>query len=78
MLLRVTSAAVNAAPGELLIVQEFVKGSQFIIITHSKRTMQIADTLYGVTQQEHGVSKRVAVRFDQVGDDGDIEEQQAA
>ena len=37
-----------------LIVQEFVKESQFIVITHSKRTMQIADTLYGVTQQEHG------------------------
>jgi hypothetical protein len=30
-----------------------------------------------VTQQEHGVSKRVAVRFDQVGDDGDIEQQAA-
>ncbi len=60
-----------------LIVQEFVKESQFIVITHSKRTMQIADTLYGVTQQEHGVSKRVAVRFDQVGEDGDIEHQAA-
>jgi chromosome segregation protein len=56
-----------------LIVQEFVQQSQFIVITHSKRTMQIADTLYGVTQQEHGVSKRVAVRFDQVQDDGQIE-----
>lgn len=61
-----------------LIVQEFVQDSQFIIITHSKRTMQVADSLYGVTQQEHGVSKRVAVRFDQVGEDGRIAEQAAA
>ncbi len=49
-----------------LIVQEFLDKSQFIIITHSKRTMQIADTLYGVTMQEQGVSKRVAVKFDQI------------
>jgi len=48
------------------IVQEFLSTSQFIIITHHKRTMQIADVLYGVTMQEQGVSKRVAVKFDQV------------
>src|SRR4029453_5975431 len=39
-----------------LIVQEFLDQSQFIIITHNKRTMQIADVLYGVTMQEQGVS----------------------
>ena len=61
-----------------LIVQEFLSQSQFIVITHSKRTMQIADTLYGVTQQEHGISKRVAVRFDDVGNDGGIRENAAA
>ncbi len=61
-----------------MIVQEFTQSSQFIVITHSKRTMQIADTLYGITQQEHGVSKRVAVHFDQVDDDGRIKEQAAA
>jgi len=55
-----------------LIVQEFLQQSQFIIITHSKRSMQIADQLYGVTMQEQGVSKRVAVKFDQVGNDGRI------
>jgi chromosome segregation protein len=48
------------------IVQEFLATSQFIIITHHKRTMQVADVLYGVTMQEQGVSKRVAVKFDQV------------
>ena len=61
-----------------LIVQEFVEQSQFIVITHSKRTMQIADVLYGVTMQEQGVSKRVSVKFDQVGHDGRIAEDHAA
>ena len=54
------------------IVQEFLEQSQFIIITHSKRTMTIADQLYGVTMQEQGVSKRVAVKFDQVDTEGRI------
>ena len=61
-----------------LIVQEFLEQSHFIIITHSKRTMQIADVLYGVTMQEQGVSKRVAVKFDQVDSQGQINEQAAA
>jgi len=61
-----------------LIVQEFLGQSQFIVITHSKRTMQIADVLYGVTMQEQGVSKRVAVKFDQVDAQGRITEQAAA
>lgn len=52
------------------IVEEFLSMSQFIIITHHKRTMQIGDVLYGVTMQEQGVSKRVAVKFDQVEKDG--------
>ena len=46
------------------IIEEFLGESQFIVITHSKRTMQVADVLYGVTMQEQGVSKKVAVRFD--------------
>jgi chromosome segregation protein len=61
-----------------LIVQEFLDMSQFIVITHSKRTMQIADVLYGVTMQEQGVSKRVAVKFDQVDNQGRIAETAAA
>ena len=52
------------------IIEEFLGESQFIVITHSKRTMQVADVLYGVTMQEQGVSKKVAVRFEDVGRDG--------
>ncbi|HEX8523720.1 MAG TPA: chromosome segregation protein SMC [Tepidisphaeraceae bacterium] len=61
-----------------LIIQEFLDMSQFIIITHHKRTMQICDVLYGVTMQEQGVSKRVAVKFDQVDNQGRIAEHAAA
>ncbi len=46
------------------LLQEFLSCSQFIVITHNKRTMQCADVLYGVTMQEPGVSRRVSVRFD--------------
>jgi chromosome segregation protein len=61
-----------------LIIQEFLAISQFIVITHHKRTMQICDVLYGVTMQEQGVSKRVAVKFDQVDSHGRISETAAA
>lgn len=61
-----------------MIIQEFLELSQFIVITHHKRTMQICDVLYGVTMQEQGVSKRVAVKFDQVGAQGEIKEHAAA
>lgn len=54
----------------LRVVQEFRETTQFIIISHSKRTMSVADVLYGVTMEESGVSKRMSVRFDDVGDDG--------
>jgi chromosome segregation protein len=46
------------------VLRDFLDQSQFIIITHSKRTMAVADVLYGITMQESGVSKRVAVRFE--------------
>ena len=46
------------------VLREFLSRSQFIIVTHSKRTMAAADVLYGVTMEESGVSKRIAVRFE--------------
>jgi chromosome segregation protein len=47
------------------MVKEMAEVSQFIVITHSKRTMEVADTLYGVTMEEPGVSKLVSVRFNE-------------
>jgi chromosome segregation protein len=47
------------------IVREMSELSQFIIITHNKYTMEIADTLYGVTMEEPGVSKLVSVRINE-------------
>ena len=45
------------------LVREMAKASQFILITHNKRTMEAVDTLYGVTMEEPGVSKLVSVRL---------------
>ncbi len=46
-------------------LKRFSKGTQFIVITHRKGTMEAADVLYGVTMQEQGVSKIVSVKFDE-------------
>jgi chromosome segregation protein len=47
--------------GELMRVLS--KDTQFLVVTHSKRMMQFADMIYGVTMQEPGVSKVVSVRL---------------
>ena len=44
-------------------LKEFAENTQFIVVTHNKLTMESADYLYGVTQEEEGVSKIVSVRF---------------
>ncbi len=45
------------------LLKKFVKDSQFIIITHNKRTVAAANAIYGVTMEERGVSKTVSMRF---------------
>ncbi|HTD87598.1 MAG TPA: chromosome segregation protein SMC [Candidatus Binatia bacterium] len=50
------------------VLQRFLTHSQFVIITHNKRTIGMADILYGVTMQEHGVSKIVSVKFHKAED----------
>jgi len=49
-------------------LQRFLENSQFIIITHNKRTIGMADVLYGVTMEEHGVSKIFRVKFHKADD----------
>ena len=70
-------AALDEANNERFnsLLREFQKDSQFVIITHSKRTMSIADELIGITMQTRGVSKKINVRFDQFDE---IEEEAAA
>jgi chromosome segregation protein len=45
------------------LLDRFVDQSQFLVITHNKRTMSRADTLYGVTMEERGVTKLLSVKF---------------
>lgn len=45
------------------ILKKFSDNTQFIVVTHNKRTMEAANALYGVTMEEEGVSKIVTVRF---------------
>jgi chromosome segregation protein len=41
-----------------------VRQTQFLVVTHNKRTMEIADQLYGVTMEEPGVSRLIGVRLE--------------
>ncbi len=48
------------------LLREFSRGSQFIIVTHNKKTMSIGETIYGVTMEEPGVSKLASLRMDRI------------
>ncbi len=47
------------------ILKKFSNNTQFIVVTHNKRTMEAAQALYGITMEEEGVSKIVTVRFNE-------------
>ncbi len=60
------------------VLDRFIDRSQFIIVTHSKRTMARADVMYGVTMEEFGVSKPVGMRLTASSDDQKVEAKSAA
>ncbi len=45
------------------LIREMAERTQFVLITHNRRTMEVADTLYGITMERPGISKVVAVRL---------------
>ena len=53
------------------VLNEFLDTTKFIVVTHSKKTMTVADMIYGVTMQESGVSRQVSVKFEEVNDRGE-------
>ena len=55
------------------LLEEFKGNTQFIVITHKKPTMTIADVIYGVTMEQSGVSKRMSVRFEDVNEHGEFQ-----
>jgi chromosome segregation protein len=54
------------------MLREFVNKSQFLVITHNKRTMQYADAIYGVTQAEQGVSTKISVKLEELENPDDL------
>ncbi|MEP4076568.1 chromosome segregation protein SMC [Haloferula sp.] len=60
------------------VLDRFVDRSQFIIVTHSKRTMSRADVMYGVTMEEFGVSKPVGMRLTGSEDGGSKSKKEAS
>lgn len=60
------------------VLREFQNTTQFIMITHHKRSMLVADVLYGVTMEESGISKRMSVRFEDITEDGNFRRTAAA
>jgi chromosome segregation protein len=59
------------------VIREFLDRSQFIVITHKKRTMAAADRLWGVTMQESGISRVLPMRFEDWPDEEPAQQQAA-
>ena len=60
------------------VLREFLELSQFIVVTHKKRTMAVADRLWGVTMQESGISRLLPMRFEDWPDEKENAEAAAA
>jgi chromosome segregation protein len=57
----------------LKVLDSFIENSQFIIVTHNKRTMARVDVMYGVTMEEFGISKHIGMRLTAAEPDGTAE-----
>lgn len=57
------------------MLEGFLEFSQFLIITHNKRTIKVADTIYGATMQEKGVSRMISMRFNRATGDAEISQE---
>ncbi len=55
------------------LIRTFAETTQFILVTHNKRTMEAADRMYGVTMQEQGVSSLVGVRFEEATESEELQ-----
>jgi chromosome segregation protein len=62
----------------LRTIKEFENETQFIMITHSKKSMSVVSTLHGITMHESGVSTLASIEFKDVNQNGDIIEKTAA
>lgn len=60
------------------LIDDFKETTQFIMITHNKRSMTVGNVLYGVTMEQSGVSKRMSVRFDDISEDGNFKQSATA
>ncbi|WP_339734034.1 chromosome segregation protein SMC [uncultured Gimesia sp.] len=60
------------------LIDDFKDTTQFIMITHNKRSMTVGNMLYGVTMEQSGVSKRMSVRFDDITEDGNFKQSRSA